>query len=386
MVIGIDASNIRLGGGVTHLKELLDNTEINNFGSEKVIVFSGSKTLDQLRDQAWLIKVTHPLINKSLVHIILWQQFILNKMLRKHHCSLLFCPAGTYIGSFKPFISMSQNMLIFEKKESARYGFSLKRIKFFILYIVQSYSLKKSNGIIFPSKYAKDFISKSIDINSIHSITISHGINNRFDNLPKAQSGINTFSFSKPYSLLYVSTLDVYKHQWNVVQAVYNLRQLGFPLELTIIGSSFKKALKKLNKTIQELDPTNSFIKYIGSVPYDSIDKYYKVADAFVLASTCESFGNILLEAMTAGLPVACSNKSAMPEILKDAGFYFEPEDIDSITHTLERMIKSPLVRDEKAKKAYEYSKQYSWEKCAVETFSFVREIAKKYYRIKELG
>ena len=148
MIIGIDASNIRIGGGVTHLKELLDNNNPRNFGLEKIIVFSGSNTLNQLKDQAWLIKITHPLINKSLFHIILWQKFYLNKMLLKYNCNLLFCPAGTYIGRFKPYIAMSQNMLIFEKKESSRYRFSLIRVRFFILNLVQSASFKNANAVI----------------------------------------------------------------------------------------------------------------------------------------------------------------------------------------------------------------------------------------------
>jgi glycosyltransferase involved in cell wall biosynthesis len=381
MIVGIDASNIRAGGGVTHLKELLDNSAPSNYSIEKIIVFSSSKTLKQLKDQEWLIKITHPLINKSLFYIILWQQVYLKKMLHKYHCDILFCPAGTYVGDFRPFIAMSQNMLIFEKKESSRYGFSLISAKFLILNLVQSISFKNSNGVLFISNYAQKFINKSIPINAIPSCIVPHGISHRFYSQPKEQKNIASYSFNQPFKLLYISTIDFYKHQWNVAEAVYHLRESGLPIELTLIGGAYQPALKKLKHTISKFDPSNNFIRYIGFVPYNKIEAYYKEADAFIFASTCENFANILLEAMTAGLPIACSDKSVMTEILKDAGFYFDPEKVQSISIVIEKLIKSPAERKEKAKRAYQYSKEYSWQKCADETFGFIKEVSANFYK-----
>ena len=45
MILGIDASNIRVGGGLTHLKELLSSVDIENHNIEKIIVWSSDKTL-----------------------------------------------------------------------------------------------------------------------------------------------------------------------------------------------------------------------------------------------------------------------------------------------------------------------------------------------------
>ena len=49
MIIGIDASNIRAGGGVTHLDELLRAADPEAHGFSQVIVWSGSATLDRMR-------------------------------------------------------------------------------------------------------------------------------------------------------------------------------------------------------------------------------------------------------------------------------------------------------------------------------------------------
>ena len=59
---------------------------------------------------------------------------------------------------------------------------------------------------------------------------------------------------------------------------------------------------------------------------------YILKSEIMILSSRFEGLPNILLEAMAASLPIACSNRGPMPEILKDAGIYFNPEQVSSIT------------------------------------------------------
>jgi glycosyltransferase involved in cell wall biosynthesis len=85
---------------------------------------------------------------------------------------------------------------------------------------------------------------------------------------------------------------------------------------------------------------------------------------------------NILLETMVAGLPVACSNRGPMPEVLGDAGLYFDPENPADIAQAIRRFILSPELRNEKAKTSFARARQFSWAGCADQTFSFLAEIA----------
>ena len=81
---------------------------------------------------------------------------------------------------------------------------------------------------------------------------------------------------------------------------------------------------------------------------------------------------NILLETMGAGLPIACSNRQPMPEILRGGGEYFDPEKSDTIYNAILKLIKSSKNREKKADIAFNISKNYSWEKCSQQTFSFL--------------
>ena len=67
MIIGIDASNIRAGGGVTHLLELLRAVDPLVYGFAQVIVWGGKATLGRIEDRPWLVKNHQPLLDKGLL-------------------------------------------------------------------------------------------------------------------------------------------------------------------------------------------------------------------------------------------------------------------------------------------------------------------------------
>ncbi len=113
-------------------------------------------------------------------------------------------------------------------------------------------------------------------------------------------------------------------------------------------------------------------------VRHDEIPALLAKADLFIFASSCERFPVTLGEAMASGLPIACSDRGPMPEVLEDGGAYFDREDPDSIAAAIEDLINDPGKRTRLAARAKELSRQYSWSRCAHETFSFIAKIAKR--------
>jgi glycosyltransferase involved in cell wall biosynthesis len=85
---------------------------------------------------------------------------------------------------------------------------------------------------------------------------------------------------------------------------------------------------------------------------------------------------NILLESMAAGLPIACSNMGPMPEMLGEAGVYFNPEQPDRIALAIRQLIDSRQLRADLAELAFQQAQLYSWQRCAAETFNFLAQVA----------
>jgi glycosyltransferase involved in cell wall biosynthesis len=374
--VGIDGSNLRHGGGVTHLVELLRAARPHQYGIEEIVVWGGEKLLSRLPQRPWLRAIHDRRLDRSLLSRLCWQHFVLPALARKH-CRILFTPGGTGGSSLRPFVTMSQNLLPFDRDERQRYGFSLTHWRLKLLRYSQRAAFRNAEGVIFLTDFARETISHEIGRTSLETTIIPHGVDARFRMAPRAQKGIESYSAERPLKILYVSVVDLYKHQWQVVKAIAALRRKGLPVQLDLIGSFLvDPARRRLERSLKEADPGGIFIRHHGAVPFDILHHHYHEADIFVFASSCENLPNILLEAMAAGLPIACSRRGPMPEVLGDAGAYFDPESPDEIAAALELMIHNPDLRMEMAGDAYRRSEKYSWEECADKTLSFIARVA----------
>jgi glycosyltransferase involved in cell wall biosynthesis len=375
MILGIDASNIRAGGGVTHLIELLRFAVPQKYEVDSIIIWANTSVLERIKEQPWLTKASPSLLERSLPYRIFWQKFRLHAAAKQAKCDALFVPGGSDSSGFTPIITMSQNMLPFNLNELFRFGLSFLTLKLLLLRYTQSTTFNKAAGIVFLSKYAKETIANNRKVINKKSKIIPHGIDSRFFLPPR--TSIKEFSQTNPCKVTYVSIIDMYKHQWHVVDAIGRLRSTGIPVILNLVGPAYKPALAKLEKTLNRIDPNREFIFYHGSVPYTELDRLYKASDIGIFASSCENLPNILLEMMASGLPIACSDRAPMPEVLQKAGVYFNPEAPDEIALALQTLIENSSLRLEKAQNAYKLAQQFTWELCANETFQFISETTK---------
>jgi glycosyltransferase involved in cell wall biosynthesis len=150
---------------------------------------------------------------------------------------------------------------------------------------------------------------------------------------------------------------------------------MSLPVRLELVGPAHRASMIRLQNVVRRLGAEH-YVHYRGLVPYFDLPDAYSECDGFIFASTCENLPNCLLEAMNAGLPIACSNRPPMPNILGGGGIYFDPGDTADLVRALHHLVTSPEARQAYAAAAYERAHHYTWERCANETFSFLRAIA----------
>ncbi len=242
MILGIDASNIRAGGGLTHLVELLTHARPEDHGFDEVIVWAPLLTISKLPDLPWLTKRSHPLLNGSFFFRVIWQKFYLTRLARMS-CDILFLPSGNTSG-FHPYVSMCQNLLPFESKEKANFGISLVRLRYELLKWNQCKSFRKADGVIFLSDYSLRLIGHVCGKVKSQKV-IPHGVSDIF-RVEKTDLKSN----DPCINILYVSIINFYKHQDKVVKAIYKLLDMGYDVKLTLVGPSYLPALKALEKVI----------------------------------------------------------------------------------------------------------------------------------------
>lgn len=372
--VGIDASNVRAGGGVTHLVEVLRVANPREHGISEVVAWSGTETAAQLPSREWLRIVHEPELDGTLSQRVRWQRTTLTQRARAA-CDVLFVPGGTYTGDFHPVVTMSQNMLPFDLRERLRYGVaSWTFFRLSLLHFVQSRAFRKSDGVIFLSELARE---KVLGSRKQKTAVIPHGVSERFRRAPREAKPLDAYSFERPFRILYTSIIDMYKHQWVVAEAVMQLREEGLPVALELVGPSFGQAQEKLDRVLA--NDRHRVVHVRGSVPHAELPRVYHDADAFVFASTCENMPNILLEAMAAGLPIACSKRQPMPRFLGDGGIYFEPTSVSDTANALRTLARDAALRARLADIAFTRSQTYSWDACAAQTFAFLGSIANKH-------
>ncbi|MDA9174448.1 glycosyltransferase family 4 protein, partial [Gammaproteobacteria bacterium] len=372
---GIDAANLRAGGGLTMLHALINNTKTSDLGFKKIYLWGGRETLDSVSDQDWLIKKNHSMLNKNFIFRIIWQIFILPKAARELDCNVLFIPGGSYFGSFRPIVSMSTNLLPFEIREMKRFGFSINTLRLLLLRFTQSHTFRHSDGLIFLSSYAKEKILSIVKNVKCQTKIIPFGVTS----LQPINNGLAVAPLdSTPVRLIYVSFIGPYKHQINVVHAVHKLREQKYNVTIDLVGpNTNKKYSNRLIKLISNLDPQRQWVNLAGELSSLELQKITSDADIGVFASSCENLPNILLEMMSAGIPIACSSYGPMPEVLQNGGEYFDPENPESISKAIQLLIDDPDQASYYAENNKQRSREYSWEIFSKEVFKIMLETAK---------
>jgi glycosyltransferase involved in cell wall biosynthesis len=368
----IDATNIKSGGGLTHIREILSYDYAIYYGYEQIEIFAPQKTLDKLPNPHWLKKSTHKWLNKNYLFLALWKIFIFNTYIKKKR-SLIFIPGTGF--SPKPYVTMCRNLLPLEHSEINRFFFSIEWLRLLVLRSLHLYSYKKAFTIIFLNTYCKNIVERELKNNSIKKFSIiPHGLNkNYFKNFIKSE--FITPSYNNPFKLIYVSTINLYKHQWFLVRAIDELNQNGFYIELTLVGDSQPDAMKLLNAELSLLK-SPQYIKYLGQVEYNELQKYYRESDVFIFSSSCETFGMVILEAMACGLPILCSNFSSMPSTFENVPIYFDPFNDKSIKDAIIKVYNNPTLQNLLSNKSIDLTNKFSWEITSNKTFEYLSKIS----------
>jgi glycosyltransferase involved in cell wall biosynthesis len=351
-----------------HLIGMLGSGDPRRHGVRKVHVWAYEALLDAIPDAEWLVKHRPRELKGSLFRQVWWQRYKLPAEARSHRVDILLNTDAGTVCRAHPAVTMSRDMMSYEPGEMRRYFPSRMWLRLLALRYIQAQSLKDADGAIFLTRYAAQVIQRMTGPLPRVAI-IPHGIGPEF-----RRERAWTHPFGQSVLCVYVSQADLYKHQWCVVRAIADLRRRGHEVKLLLAGGGEGRAQRLLDEEIGRSDPKREFVTQIGFVRATDLPTVLAEADLFIFASSCENMPNTLIEGMAGALPIASSDRGPMPEVLRDGGVYFDPENPDSIASAVEKLLVDPGLRSSVASRAAQLSTEYSWERCATETWAFLRE------------
>lgn len=176
---------------------------------------------------------------------------------------------------------------------------------------------------------------------------------------------------------LYVGPYSTNKNLRIIVEAYAQAGGQGAGIRpVVVVGDNRRAALYSATiDRVKQAGLTHLF-KFLGSVAHQELAGLYTMAVALIYPSLYEAFGLPPLEAMACGTPVIASNRTAIPEIVGDAGLLFDPTDGGALLNALSQ-IQNESVRRGLIEKGLHRARQFTWERTAASMAELVVEQAR---------
>jgi len=232
-------------------------------------------------------------------------------------------------------------------------------------------SVLAADHVICVSENTRNDLLSLINIPPEKISVVHHG----FERLGRVVKRNDLFEFVTPLKpfLLYVGRRDKYKNFDGLLHAYASSNWLKKNVRIVCFGGGM---LQPQELTLmRDLGLTNKQVEQTRGND-ERLAQFYQNAAAFIYPSLYEGFGIPPLEAMSMECPVICSNASSIPEVVGDAGEYFDPSSIESMRVSIERILQSTERRENLIQKGTKHCLQFTWERCASETLAIYRSIA----------
>jgi glycosyltransferase involved in cell wall biosynthesis len=178
--------------------------------------------------------------------------------------------------------------------------------------------------------------------------------------ITKTKEVLKKYQLSKHNYVIFVSQYYPNKNHERLIQAFSDFiehNKAYSELKLVIVGNMSRSG-GIIEKFAHQFNCKNNII-FTERVDNEKLSILLKNALCFVHPSLYEGFGMPVVEAMSCGIPIACSKIPSFLEVVGDAAIFFNPYDVSDIERAMSDIIKSPELRNNLIKKGYEQSKKF---------------------------
>jgi glycosyltransferase involved in cell wall biosynthesis len=149
-----------------------------------------------------------------------------------------------------------------------------------------------------------------------------------------------------------------------MIEAIDRLRkESNVPFRFLMIGDGHQR--DRPQKKIDSLE-LGSYFTLVGAIQPEEMALWYNLGDAFLFASKSETQGMVILEAMSAGLPVVAVRSSGIEDVVRDGlNGYKTPENQARWIEKARQLLENDDLRTELSDKARAFAADYSIEQFA---------------------
>ncbi|PIN86242.1 hypothetical protein COV19_05530 [Candidatus Woesearchaeota archaeon CG10_big_fil_rev_8_21_14_0_10_44_13] len=375
--IGIDARGIkgRMTGIGRYTYNLIENIAKEDKEDEYVLLVN-----DEVQLKEFTVKNGNFRIRKTWVKpISIFEQFFLPFLLLKEKISVFHgCGGSLPLWQPKKCIITVHDITGF-KIDIKNSILGIPLLKIYIKFFVKN-EAKKARRVVTDSESTKKDIVDELGIKPEKINVVYLAASDQFRVISKKASKEyvkKRFNIKKPF-ILYHGNKKPHKNIIKIIQAFSRLdRKKSYNLVITgkDDSSHSETDMSSIKREVKRRDVDEEVV-FTGYVSDEDAVHLYNSAEVFVFPSYYEGFGLPVLEAMKCGCPVITSNISSLPEVAGNAGILVDPDSVEDIKNSIERVLSDKSLREKMRKKGIAQSKRFSWKTAAKEILSVYREVA----------
>jgi glycosyltransferase involved in cell wall biosynthesis len=297
----------------------------------------------------------------------LWEQFILPTQLRNDE--VLWSPANTGVWTVRRQAVTIHDASVFDHPEWFRPAFvAWTRLSWKIL-------VKHAQTIITVSEFSCAELKRHLAIPEHKIHVIPNGVGKPFE--PQTKQCIDEIREKYNLSKLYFLFVGTHQPRKNLARLFEAFIKLG-PSKYTLAvagekGGVYADSEIRIGKLPQSAFFTH--IQFLGYIPDVELPALYSGAAAVIIPSLYEGFGLTALEAMACGAPVIASNTTSFPEVIGDAALLVNPDHVDEIANTMQKIIEDPFLSNTLRESGLQRAAQFTWDESAHKTQSLLESL-----------
>jgi phosphatidylinositol alpha-mannosyltransferase len=224
---------------------------------------------------------------------------------------------------------------------------------------------RKLDGRICVSRPALNYVSKYFpaEYTIIPNGIDTHHFNSHADNIESFVDG--------KFNVLFVGRMEKRKG-FDYLWKAYRLVKREIPdIRLIAVGPG-TRLRNKYQKRISRSGVND--VVFTGYVPYDELPRYYRSADVVCFPNTgWESFGVVLLEAMSIGKPIVASAIDGFTGVMTDGteGITVPPRNVEKLAEAILKLVKDEKLRQEMGTRGKPRAQQFDWSVIAQKVMDF---------------
>jgi glycosyltransferase involved in cell wall biosynthesis len=222
------------------------------------------------------------------------------------------------------------------------------------------YTLRRSEVTTVPSQFVKSDILRFFDAGDSRIVVVPFGSENLFGPNPTGADAVRTrYRLERPF-FFFPSRTYVHKNHRFLIEAYV---PLAGDADLVLTGPRWFRD-REVAAFVRQKTLVGR-VRHLGLVPRPDLAGLYEAALALVYPSRFEGFGAPVLEAMSSGCAAISSNAAALPEVVGDAGILLDPDDRQSWTEAMEKLVSDKKLRSQLAERGRRRTQDFSWQRSA---------------------